>query len=192
MRKLVKPLIKRLFLIVVFPLFALFRFFSLITDTDKVFSSFSQAISLIPGKIGIFTRAAFYSLACPNTSDDVSIGFLTILSHQDTTIRQGAYIGPQCNIGSCEIGAMTLIGSGVHILSGNKQHFFDDAKTPIQQQGGKFIKVTIGQDSWIGNGSIVMNDIGDKTIVAAGSLVTKALPPMCIAAGHPASIVRNR
>lgn len=180
------------FIFFTFPIYLLFLALSFRGDKDSVFRSFSQAVSLIPGKTGVYVRAAFYSLACVDTSDKISIGFLTVLSHQDITIKEGVYIGPQCNIGKCSIGKNTLIGSGVHIISGTRQHFFSDINIPIQEQKGQYDKISIGEDCWIGNKSLVAKSIGNKTIVAAASVVISELPPMTIIGGHPAKIIRNR
>jgi acetyltransferase-like isoleucine patch superfamily enzyme len=181
-----------MFLVLVFPLYLLYMLFRLAGNTDAVFMSFSQAISLIPGKIGIYIRAAFYRLACTDTSDEISVGFLTIFSHADTTIEKGVYIGPQCNIGKCIIKKETLLGSGVHILSGKNQHGFDDINQPIQAQSGSYQKILIGTDCWLGNSTLVMANLKDKTVVAAGSVVTKPGSRGDILAGNPARAIRNR
>lgn len=191
-QKELKRLIKSAIYILVYPLYAIYFLLSGAARSDRTFSTFSQIFSLIPGRAGVYSRAAFYRLSCDNTSDNISVGFLTLLSHSNTTIERGVYIGPQCNIGMCTVSKDTLIGSGVHILSGNKQHHFNDKNTPIQEQGGEFRKISIGDDCWIGNGSIIMADVGRKSIIAAGSVVTKPLPDLCIAAGNPAKIIRLR
>ena len=191
-RSIAKKSFKAFFLLLALPLYLAFQLLWMVSRTDGCFASFSQTLSLIPGKAGTFLRAAFYRLACPETSDEISVGFLTVLSHRDTTIRKGVYIGPQCNIGKCEIGENTLRGSGVHILSGNKQHNFTDNEKPIQDQGGLFEKVTIGADCWIGNGAIVMCGIKEKTIVAAGSVVTRTADRGAILAGNPARKLSSR
>ena len=69
-----------------------------------------------------------------------------------------------------------------------------DAKElpPIKQQGGTFHKVTIGSNCWIGNGAIVMADIGDGSIVAAGSVVTEPVPKKAIVGGNPARLIKQR
>ncbi|SFR58619.1 Acetyltransferase (isoleucine patch superfamily) [Marinobacter daqiaonensis] len=193
LRTLLKRFVKSLFLILVLPVYAVYRLLSLAGNADGTFQSFSQAFSLIPGKTGIYLRASFYRLACQGTSDEISVGFLTVLSHRNTTISKGVYIGPQCNIGMCSIGENTLIGSGVHVLSGSRQHDFADTGRPIQEQGGHYEKIRIGEDCWLGNGAIVMADIADHCILASGSVLVKHEGVEgAILAGNPARQVRNR
>lgn len=192
LRSTIKRVIKGLFLAIVMPLFGLFLTVRTATGSDNSFASFSQLLSLIPGKVGVYLRAAFYRLACPDTSDEIFVGFLTILSHRNTSIARGVYIGPQCNIGMCNIGENTLIGSGVHILSGSRQHEFNDLDRPIQEQGGQFEKISLGRDCWIGNQATIMAPTGNQSIVAAGSIVTGPVADGVIVAGNPARPIRNR
>ncbi len=191
-RKVLKRTLKTIFLLLAAPLHLSFLALAYIGKEDSTFQGFSQALSLIPGKTGTYLRAAFYRLACPDTSDEISVGFMTLLSHRDTTIKQGVYIGPQCNIGKCTIGENTLIGSGVHVLSGSRQHAFDDPDRPIQEQGGHFEKIIIGADCWLGNGALVMASVGNQGIVAAGTVITKPTKNGEVVAGNPARCVRNR
>ncbi|NWO07465.1 MAG: acyltransferase [Alteromonadaceae bacterium] len=193
MRHTLKRTIKNLFLLLALPIYGLYLLLSLLGNPDGVFQTCSQTLSLLPGKIGIYLRAAFYRLACPDTSDDILIGFLTVFSHRDTSIHKGVYIGPQCNIGKCTIGENTLLGSGVHILSGNQQHNFSDSQTPIQHQGGNYTKVKIGEDCWIGNSAVVMAGVSDKSIVAAGSVLTRPIEEVgAIWGGNPAAKISSR
>jgi acetyltransferase-like isoleucine patch superfamily enzyme len=191
-RYLAKRTLKNIFLMLMLPLYLFYRAISLIGNQDSAFQSCSQTLSLIPGKIGVYTRAAFYRLSCPGTSDDISVGFLTVFSHWDTTIKEGVYIGPQCNIGSCEIGPNTLLGSGVHVLSGKNQHVFSDLNKPIKQQGGDYTKVKIQGDCWIGNSSIVMTDLPQRVVVAAGSIVITSPGSKSVIAGNPAKTIKNQ
>ncbi len=192
-RNQLKRSVKNLFLMLVLPVYGLYRLLSLAGSQGGTFQSFSQALSLVPGKTGIYLRAAFYRLACQDTSDEISVGFLTLLSHRNTTIRKGVYIGPQCNIGMCSIGENTLVGSGVHILSGSRQHGFADAERPIQEQGGSYEKVRIGDDCWLGNGALVMADIADHSVLASGSVLVKQVDEAGgIFAGNPARLIRSR
>jgi virginiamycin A acetyltransferase len=151
-----------------------------------------QLLSLIPGKPGSYLRVAFNRIAMTHCDTECVIGFATLFSQSETEIHKGVYIGPQCNIGMCSIGKNTLVASGVHIMSGSKQHFFDDIETPIQQQGGNYTKISIGEDCWIGNGSLVMANIGDKCIIGAGAVVTDHIPAYSIAVGNPARVIKTR
>lgn len=53
--------------------------------------------------------------------------------------------------------------------------------------------VTIGNHVWIGENVMILKGvtIGDGAIIAAGSLVTKDIPPHCLAMGSPAKVVRE-
>lgn len=57
----------------------------------------------------------------------------------------------------------------------------------------KISSVKIGNKSWIGFNSIILKgvSIGEGAIVAAGSVVTKDVPPFTVVAGNPARIVRS-
>jgi acetyltransferase-like isoleucine patch superfamily enzyme len=160
--------------------------------SETVFVDSAQLMSLLPGKFGNYLRKNFFRFAMRECSGNCLIGFGTLFSHRETEILDQVYIGPQCNIGLCRIERSALLGSGVHILSGKGQHNFDDLDTPIQEQGGTFEKITIGEDTWIGNGALIMANVGRKCIVGAGSVVTRDMPDYAIVAGNPARIVRQR
>jgi virginiamycin A acetyltransferase len=159
---------------------------------DGIFIFATQLLSIVPGKLGSYLRISFNRVAMTYCDTESVIGFATLFSQIDTEIHKGVYIGPQCNIGMCSIGENTLIASGVHIISGSKQHSFSDLSTPIQQQGGTYTKVSIGKDCWIGNGALVFANIGNHSIIGAGSVVTKDIPAYSIAVGNPARILRSR
>lgn len=54
--------------------------------------------------------------------------------------------------------------------------------------------IIIGNDVWIGEGSIIMGGItiGDGAVIGAGSIVTKNVQPYSIVAGNPAKEIRKR
>lgn len=160
-------------------------------DKDTVWQSFMQFLSLSPGKLGCYQRLCFGHYTASNFEWETYIGFGALFSHRDTDIAAGVYIGPQCNIGKCSIGKDTLLGSGVHILSGKNQHAFSDPDTPIKEQGGVFEKIRIGQNCWIGNGAIVMANIGDNSVIAAGAVVVNEVPAGVIVGGNPGKVLRR-
>jgi acetyltransferase-like isoleucine patch superfamily enzyme len=160
--------------------------------SDALFAGFSQTLSLIPGKVGSYLRAAFYRFTLTSYHPSIYIGFLTILSQRETEINTGVYIGPQCNIGKCKINKDVLLGSGVHIMSGKEQHNFSNIEIPIRDQGGSFKKISIGEGAWIGNGALVMANVGRSCIVAAGSVVIDDVSDYAIVAGNPAKIIKMR
>lgn len=187
-----KEVVSAVFIVLVLPLFLFFRLCSVFCDTNSVFASHAQFLSLFPGKTGSYLRNSFYRLAMTRCEPEVVISFATLFSQQDTEIGSGTYIGPQCNIGSCRIGNDCLLGSGVHILSGKNQHAINDLDIPIRDQGGRITKINIGDDCWIGNGAVVMADIGSKTVVAAGAVVVNPVGDKVIVAGNPATVIKHR
>lgn len=54
--------------------------------------------------------------------------------------------------------------------------------------------ITIGDDVWIGMNSIILSGVtvGQGAVIAAGSVVTKDIPPYAIVAGAPAKVIRYR
>lgn len=52
--------------------------------------------------------------------------------------------------------------------------------------------VVIGDNAWIGTGALILRaSIGDNSIVAAGAVVTKPVPPNTLVAGNPARVIRT-
>ena len=53
--------------------------------------------------------------------------------------------------------------------------------------------ITIGSDVWIGGGAIVCPgvNIGERSVIGAGSVVTRDIPPDVVAAGNPCRVIRS-
>jgi len=89
----------------------------------------------------------------------------------------------------CEvrIGDFTLIGSGVQILT--PLHPMDAARRR-QQEFGK--RIEIGSDVWLGAGALVLPgvSIGSRSVIGAGSVVTRDVPADVFAAGNPCRVIR--
>ncbi|MCJ8208914.1 sugar O-acetyltransferase [Mucilaginibacter sp. RS28] len=64
----------------------------------------------------------------------------------------------------------------------------------IERRSTEFAKpVTIGDDCWIGGGSIICPGvtIGNRCVIGAGSVVTKDIPDDSLAVGNPAKVIRK-
>ena len=110
----------------------------------------------------------------------------------------GSIIQTDCNIGN-----YVMFGNNVAVV-GKYDHNFQEIGKPIRLASqirevsyhwkGENLKTTIGDDVWVGYGSIIMSgiSIGNGCIIAAGSVVTKNLDPYWIYAGVPAKKLRKR
>ncbi len=87
-----------------------------------------------------------------------------------------------------------LIGEELYICGGG--HNFDDITKPIIQQGVcEKTNLTINNNCWIGTRVIITKgcqEIGEGSIIGAGSVVTKNVEPFSIVAGNPAKIIKMR
>lgn len=179
-------------LIIVLPLYLFMLFCELFIKTDQPFQGCSQFLSLIPGLIGNYLRREFYILSLAKCYGDCCIEFGTVLNQRTIEIGSRVYIGVNCCIGECKIEDDVLIGSNVDIMSGKRQHYIKSLDVPIREQGGKLEKIVIGEDSWLGNSSMILANIGKKSIVGAGSVVTEDVEPYSIVAGNPAKVIKKR
>jgi len=192
MKYVIKSFFKLLAFILVLPLYLLLNISELLLKTDQPFQFCSQLLSLVPGVPGNYLRQQFYRLSLKSCSDDCCIEFGTRLNQKSIEIGRRVYIGTNCCIGECRIDDDVLIGSNVDIISGKMQHNFDRLDLPIREQGGKLVKIVIGEDSWLGNSSIILANVGRKSIVAAGSVLVNDLEPFSIAGGNPAKVLKKR
>lgn len=86
------------------------------------------------------------------------------------------------------LGSHVMCGPGVHIYTATHPMSARARRTGIES--GQ--PVTIGDDVWLGGGSIVCPGvtIGAGTVIGAGSVVTRSVPPGVFAAGNPCRVIR--
>ena len=105
------------------------------------------------------------------------------------TIGEDVFINFGCTIDRSfcwlvTIGNRVTLAPHVHILC-------HDASAKRELGYTKMGKVTIGDDVFVGAGSIILpgERIGDRVIIGAGSVVTKSIPDGSVAAGNPARVI---
>ncbi len=111
------------------------------------------------------------------------------------TIGKGCYIGTGTTLfghKGLEIGNDCLLAQNITLTP--YSHIFDDPNRIIYSQGGHCEKVTIGNDVYIGMRAAVMysGNIGDGSVIGAGSTVVKPIPPYSVAVGSPAKVIKER
>src|SRR5262245_33166612 len=94
---------------------------------------------------------------------------------------------------SITIGDYTMIAGNVSFFD-NISHPVSPARRLAHQpiSADDAAPIVVGKNCWIGLNSIILRGvtIGDNSIVAAGSVVTKSVPPNTIVAGNPATPVK--
>jgi acetyltransferase-like isoleucine patch superfamily enzyme len=94
------------------------------------------------------------------------------------------------------IGPVT-IGSNIifaqHVVVSGLNHDYQDLSLPIHRQKVTTKKITIEDECWIGANCVIMAGvtIGKHSVIAAGSVVTKDIPPYSVAAGNPARVIKQ-
>jgi virginiamycin A acetyltransferase len=150
----------------------------------------AQSVALVPGILGDYLRIGFYRMTLRSCSRLARIQFGSFFSNPDAIVEEGVYIGSYCVLGRVRIGRNTQVASLVQALSGAHQHSRDQDGNITGSEKGAFEPLTIGANCWIGASAIIMADIGEKSTIGAGSVVTKVIPPGVIAAGNPARVLR--
>jgi acetyltransferase-like isoleucine patch superfamily enzyme len=120
------------------------------------------------------------SFSCINNAvGDVVIGDHTRVGLHNTVI------------GPVTIGSHVNLAQGITITALN--HNFGDKSQRIDDQGISTDPVIVGDDIWIGANAVILPgvNIGHHSVVAAGAVVTKDVPPHSLVAGVPAKIIKE-
>lgn len=90
------------------------------------------------------------------------------------------------------IGAHCMFANGCMITDAN--HRYDDLQQPIPWQGFTSKGPTlIGDNVWAGANVVITSGvtIGERSVIGAGSVVTRDIPPFSVVAGMPARVIRR-
>ena len=156
------------------------------------FIEVSQFISTIPFHFGKTLRNRFYRLTLLSCGADVVFHYGAILTYKEINIGNNVHIGPFNTLGHVNIGDNVLTAQYCHFLSGANQHGFDRTDIPICMQEGKSRTITIGSDVWVGANAVVMNDVGNGCVVAAGAVVVKPVEQYLVVGGNSARVLKKR
>ncbi len=140
-------------------------------------------------------------------STDAEIGDGTYIWNE-VQVREGAKIGANCRLGKCTyVDANVVIGDGCRIQNrvslyqgvtvGNRVFigphvtFVNDLYPRATSGGFDLIETTVEDGASIGANATILGGltIGGSSMVAAGSVVTKDVPPHGLVVGNPAKLI---
>jgi acetyltransferase-like isoleucine patch superfamily enzyme len=169
---------------------------------NKVRIRYADQVCLGPG---VYLDQGVYLHACPG---GIEIGEGTLVMHHaelhvynfrnlaEAGIRVGreSLIGEFCVIrgtGGVSIGNRVYLSPMVHVYSNS--HVFEDPDVCFIDQGITTLGVTIEDECWIGAMAVILDGVtvGHNSVVAAGAVVTRDVPPHSLVAGVPARVVRD-
>lgn len=148
---------------------------------DFVFTS-GQAINPISSNL----EGCFHT----EGKGEIVIGNQVGMSSTRMWIKSGLHIGDRVNIGACTL----LIDTDCHQMN----HLMRRREAILHHSAEELNRnilsapITIEDDAWIGAHTLVLKGvtIGARSVIGAGSVVTKSIPPDCIAAGNPCRVIR--
>lgn len=128
-------------------------------------------------------------------------GFVRVMPHVNFAKNMDVVIGNNVQFGvytdvaaPVHFGNNVLVGGGVRFV-GRRDHEFEvPGQTIWQGKRGENGLIKVGDDVWIGASSVILSGvrIGSGAIVAAGSVLTRDVPPCEIWGGNPARKIRDR
>ena len=157
----------------------------------------------IPGKVSWLIRGARITIG-DNFYLSSGNGVNPIASNlqADVYVEPGATLTIGNNVGmsstrlwiheSARIGNNVKIG-GCVLITDTDAHPMDYMARRSSNEGTKSAPVVIEDDVWIGAHCIILKGvtIGARSIIGAGSVVTKSIPADCVAAGNPCRVIKN-
>ncbi len=130
-----------------------------------------------------------FSLGSGSTIEDFSTinnGVGDVIIGDNTLIGMSNVIIGPITIGDNVIFAQNIVASGLN-------HEYTDVNTPIHQQKILVSPIIVEDDCWIAANSVITAGvtIGRHSVIAAGAVVTKNIPPNSVAAGNPAKVIKQ-
>lgn len=94
-------------------------------------------------------------------------------------------------IGPAQLGNNIILAQNI-VISGLNHHY-EDINLPIHLQNVYTRPIVVEDECWIGSNAVITAGvtIGKHSVIAAGAVVTKDVPPYSVAAGNPARIIKK-
>lgn len=94
-------------------------------------------------------------------------------------------------IGPVQIGSHVNLAQNITVTGLN--HNFLDVTKRMDEQGVSTCPVVIEDDVWIGANAVILPGVtlGRHCVVAAGSIVSRSVPPYSVCAGNPARVIKH-
>ena len=140
---------------------------------DNLYFSSGDAVN----PIGSNLQGAIYveSGASLTIGNDVGMSSTRMWIHESVTI------GDNVKIGACVL------------ITDTDAHPLDYLARRTSNEGTKSAPIEIEDDVWVGAHSIILKGvtIGARSIIGAGSVVTRSIPADCVAAGNPCKVIKT-
>lgn len=150
---------------------------------------FGVALSALP-------RETLVSLEPGVSIADIEIQSKKLIVGHSTYVRSGGVLAQVDSIGRyCSIGLNVTIGLArdVHPIHWVTTHPVAEFSGSVKHRVASTC-VSIGHDVWVGRDALIMSGvkIGTGSVVAAGAVVVRDVPPYAIVGGNPAQIIKYR
>lgn len=112
---------------------------------------------------------------------ELTIGNNVGMSSTRFWVHDSVVIGDNVKIGACVL------------ITDTDAHPLDYLVRRTSNEGTKSAPIEIENDVWVGAYSIILKGvtIGTRSIIGAGSVVTRSIPADCVAAGNPCKVIKT-
>jgi len=116
----------------------------------------------------------------------INNGVGDVIIGNETRVGMGNVVIGPVNVGNHVILAQNIVISGLN-------HCYEDINLPISKQSVTTALITIEDECWIGANAVITAGVmlGKHSVIAAGSVVTKNIPPYSVAVGNPARVIKQ-
>lgn len=173
-----------------------------------VTNAYAKRFRSVGDRLHLGKNPSFRGQQYISVGDDFSAGDGLLMeawdAYRDQTFTPQICIGNGVNCSNyVQISAIDRVTIGDHVLMGQCVYISDNnhgkwnaeelrlppTQRPLTSKG----PVSIGNNVWLGRCVTVLSGvtIGDNCVIGANSVVTKDIPPNCMAAGVPAKVVKR-